>query len=102
MQYILDSSKSKRLKYYLVYSFMALKVMFVYGGFGVVSDSIKAITCVKIGSFNYRLLDKRVKCLSDFNEEYDVYLLAIFLILIFSVFMPLYLFIKIRKYIAQK
>lgn len=41
---------------------MALKVMFIYGGFGIVTDGVKALTCVKIGSKYYRLFDKRIEC----------------------------------------
>ena len=81
---------------------MSMKTIFIYGGFGIVTDAVKALTCIKIGSKSYRLLDKRIECSSDISEDSDIYIFASLVVIIFAVIIPIYLFLKMRSIFFNK
>lgn len=96
-----DKSKSKRYSYMIGYAYMVLKVIFIYGCFGIVIDAVKALTCVKIGSKSYRLLDKRVECSLKFSDDTSIYVFSIVIIITFSIIMPAFLLFKIKQYTSR-
>lgn len=77
---------------------MAVKVIYIYGGFGIVSDAVKALSCVKIGSKSYRLIDRRLECSNNLSDDYDIYIFAVPIAIISSIVIPFFLLYNIRKY----
>ena len=70
---------------------MSYKVIIFYGGFGIVSDALKVLNCVQIGSKKYRFFDYRVECDSDISQNADIYIFCSITILVITLIIPIYL-----------
>ena len=72
---------------------MAINLIYMYGCVGIVSESVKGFSCIKIGDKYYRSSDKRIECSSSFGGDFLINFFMITIIIIMSLIIPLILFI---------